>query len=260
MHFSDTKIIITDINRVVDVRTESTTPPSPFHNRAYYGLAFKLSGHAVYTFKDRVVDSFPNALVFLPKGLDYVVSYPEAGVCIAVNFMIEGLPDLEPFILDTVAGDVLSEKFNKLLSTWQKSTSNFDYKCFSILYDILSFAQKELLMKYVPSYKAVKLEHAKSYISGNFTNPSLSLSEISQACGISEVYVRKLFSEIMHISPTSYITFLRIRYARDLLASGESVASTAARVGYTDAFYFSKRFRKEVGVSPSQYRTENYLL
>lgn len=193
----------------------------------------------------------------MPKGLDYEVSYPEAGECIAVNFLIDGLPELEPFLLDITAGDVLSEKFYKLLSTWQKCTSNFDYKCFSVLYDVLCFAQKAPLSKYSPSYKVAKLEYAKNYILGHFTNPSLNLLEVSQACGISEVYIRKLFSEIMHISPTNYITFLRIRYARDLLASGESVASTASKVGYNDAFYFSKRFSKEVGVSPSQY---HYLL
>lgn len=260
MHFSDTKIIVTDINHVADVRTERTTPTAHFRNRAYYGLALKLSGHVVYSFNGRLVDSVPNTLVFLPKGLDYEVAYSEAGECIAVNFMIEGQPELEPFVLDTSAGDVLREKFNKLLASWQKCTTNFDYKCFAILYDILFFSQKALLTKYAPSYKVAKLEHAKSYISSNYMNPALSLADVSQACGISEVYVRKLFSEIMHISPTNYITFLRIRYARDLLASGESVASTAAKVGYTDAFYFSKRFSKEVGVSPSQYRAENYLL
>lgn len=100
----------------------------------------------------------------------------------------------------------------------------------------------------------------EKYISEHFTEPSLNLLQISQACGISQVYIRKLFSDVMHISPTSYITFLRIRYARDLLASGESVSSTAAKAGYSDAFYFSKRFSKEVGMPPSQYRAENSLL
>lgn len=69
MHFSDTKIIVTDINHVAVVRTENTIPTAHFRNRAYYGLAFKLSGHAVYSFKGRVVDSFPNTLAFCQKVL-----------------------------------------------------------------------------------------------------------------------------------------------------------------------------------------------
>lgn len=260
MHFCDEKNIITDIIHVADVKTKCSTPTAHFKNRAYYGLAFKLSGHATYSFNGRLVDSLPNTLIFLPRGLDYDVSYQEGGECIAVNFLIEGLPELEPFVLDTFAGDVLSEKFSKLLSSWQKCTYNFDYKCFSILYDIMAFAQRAILAKYSPSYKIAKLECAKKYISEHFTEPSLNLLQISQACGISQVYIRKLFSDVMHISPTSYITFLRIRYARDLLASGESVSSTAAKAGYSDAFYFSKRFSKEVGMPPSQYRAENSLL
>lgn len=259
MNFSDTKIIVTSIVHVTEVKSESNDPVVHFKNRSYYGLAIKISGHAVYCFKDKIVDSTANTLVFLPKGIDYDVSYPEAGECLAVNFMIEGLPEMEPFVLEATAGDVFIEKFYKLLSAWQKSSSNFDYKCYSILYDILSFTQKALLTEYYPSYKVAKLEQAKSYIAGNFTKPSLSLSEVSKACGISEVYVRKLFTEIMHVSPTNYITFLRIKYARDLLASGESVSSAATKAGYNDAFYFSKRFSKEVGVSPSQYRADNSI-
>ena len=47
---------------------------------------------------------------------------------------------------------------------------------------------------------------------------------------------------------------LRIAYARDLLGSGEySVTDAAMLSGFNDAAYFSREFKKEVGVSPKEY-------
>lgn len=54
MHFCDEKNIITDIIHVADVKTKCSTPTAHFKNRAYYGLAFKLSGHATYSFNGRL--------------------------------------------------------------------------------------------------------------------------------------------------------------------------------------------------------------
>jgi two-component system response regulator YesN len=56
---------------------------------------------------------------------------------------------------------------------------------------------------------------------------------------------------------SEYIESVRIAKAQALLrTTNRSVLDTAALVGYRDANYFSKVFRKNIGVSPSQFQRE----
>ena len=51
-----------------------------------------------------------------------------------------------------------------------------------------------------------------------------------------------------------YINTVRINHACALMDKGErGVAEIAARVGFRDALYFSKVFKRNVGISPSAY-------
>jgi AraC-like DNA-binding protein len=57
------------------------------------------------------------------------------------------------------------------------------------------------------------------------------------------------------MSPMAYVIHLRMQRAAALLQWAEaSVAEIAARVGYEDAYYFSRLFRSVFGVSPRAYR------
>ncbi|MBF0244397.1 MAG: helix-turn-helix transcriptional regulator, partial [Planctomycetes bacterium] len=57
------------------------------------------------------------------------------------------------------------------------------------------------------------------------------------------------------ISPTNYHREPRIRRARSLLESGDdTIDSVAHQCGYSDPLYFSRVFRRSVGVSPRSYR------
>ena len=71
---------------------------------------------------------------------------------------------------------------------------------------------------------------------------------------MSEVYFRKLFKEEFGISPQKYIIDLRLQNAAGLISTGYySLKEVAYMSGYTDYKYFSVEFKKNMGVSPSEY-------
>ena len=71
---------------------------------------------------------------------------------------------------------------------------------------------------------------------------------------MSEVYFRKRFKEEYGTSPQKYITHLKIRYAKELIYIGYySLKEIALMSGYTDYKYFSTKFKKHTGLSPSDY-------
>lgn len=80
-----------------------------------------------------------------------------------------------------------------------------------------------------------------------------SLPSLAAELGLSESAFARHFYEAFHISPFQYLSECRIKRAAFLLASGSTVCSTAEALGYYDAYYFSRQFKKTMGISPSEY-------
>ncbi|EUJ44094.1 AraC family transcriptional regulator [Listeria riparia FSL S10-1204] len=69
---------------------------------------------------------------------------------------------------------------------------------------------------------------------------------------ISPTYISKVFKEETGESPINYLIKIRLSRAHDLLTSQDVTVKEAAKlVGYNDAFYFSKLFKKYYGFPPS---------
>jgi len=84
----------------------------------------------------------------------------------------------------------------------------------------------------------------------------LSVAELADRLYVSRDYLRHLFQDYSEMSPMQHIIRARIEKAKDLLTDPElSVAQVAAESGFESPYYFSRFFRKETGVSPSQYRS-----
>jgi AraC family transcriptional regulator of arabinose operon len=82
-----------------------------------------------------------------------------------------------------------------------------------------------------------------------------SLVELASRCGISRSRLSQLFREQVGMTPQQYHETQRIELARQLLLlTSRNVAQVADDVGYTSPFYFSLRFKKATGQSPSEYR------
>lgn len=83
-----------------------------------------------------------------------------------------------------------------------------------------------------------------------------SIVDLAARLGLSESYFSRRFSEYIGVPPKVYQLRSRMRFARFLLKQeGLSVKEVAARLGYSDAFVFSRQFRKIWGLPPSKIRS-----
>ncbi|WP_176082608.1 AraC family transcriptional regulator [Martelella sp. HB161492] len=69
-----------------------------------------------------------------------------------------------------------------------------------------------------------------------------------------EDYFRREFRKQVGLTPQKYHEFKRMERAMALLASGQSVKQASAFVGYGDSYYFSRMFKRYIGVSPAGYK------
>ena len=96
---------------------------------------------------------------------------------------------------------------------------------------------------------------AISIINAEYKDPAISIKSICKRAGVSETVFRKLFSENYKKPPIAYITELRIEYARNLIANGESVETAAFESGFSDPKYFARVVKKHLGCTPKALKT-----
>lgn len=98
------------------------------------------------------------------------------------------------------------------------------------------------------------ITEAVYYISRHFNEP-ISQADVAEACGISTAYMSRLFKEEMQIGFQDYLTKVRIEQAEKMLReTNRPVKEIAVAVGYPDEKYFSKVYKKQTGIKPSDYR------
>lgn len=92
------------------------------------------------------------------------------------------------------------------------------------------------------------------YIDATLDQP-ITLGQLADIACLSEYHLARMFRISFGMPPHAWIAALRIDRARNLLKSGAlPLQQVADACGYADISHLSHRFRKNVGVSPSQYR------
>ncbi|MCR5031617.1 MAG: response regulator [Lachnospiraceae bacterium] len=101
------------------------------------------------------------------------------------------------------------------------------------------------------------IQEARLYMAQNFTNPNLMLQDVAKAVGMSNSRFSTVFSQQNGQTFTEYLMYLRLNKAKEMLRSTGIRSSQIAReVGYNDAHYFSYIFKKNTGLTPSDYRVQ----
>lgn len=98
------------------------------------------------------------------------------------------------------------------------------------------------------------IKKAVAYINANYSR-SIGLEDIASVVGLSPAYLSRLFKKEMGRTVIDYLTLVRIEAAKRLLWEGKaSLEEIAEAAGFKEVTYFSRVFKREVGVSPGVFR------
>lgn len=97
------------------------------------------------------------------------------------------------------------------------------------------------------------VQKAIRFIDYNYSG-DIDVSRVAASAGISRSHLYRLFMQHISIPPNEYLMRYRINKAASLLETGRlTVGEVAYSTGFSDQLYFSRVFKKYMGVPPSRY-------
>ena len=134
------------------------------------------------------------------------------------------------------------------LSHFPQMTALEDYFCRRLL----EFAKKRASHPDNPS----SMEMVRNYVDTHYME-NLTLSSLADRFFMSYSYLSKSFHKSFHMPFQQYLLMLRMEHALELLKDETlTIQQIATRVGYENAFNFSRSFKAQYGVSPSHFRNQ----
>lgn len=251
---------IYDIELVLFVTPELTS--SRMENRKNFGLVYYPGVYSKLQFGKKSFLPENGQIMFFPKNATYDVSVEkniaDKGGCWAINFSSPDLTQTEPFVFTPKSQNAFSPYFVKAEKVWREKRPGYREKCMEYLFAIIAAMKADAV--YSPSAHKKIIAPAVDYIHENYSGGKIYSSSLASLCGISEVYLRKLFAEAYGLSPVDYINALKIERAKDLLRESAQkdkkefrVGEIARLCGFTDVFYFTRLFKNTTGFTPSEY-------
>lgn len=243
---------ILDVNKATPHMVKTTKIRRPTDCFLYV-----LSGYAYYTLHGKTTKIEKGNVIFFSRIDTYSVEIPPSGfTMIYVDFFLEDTKEpLRSEIFTPQNSSVIESSFEKLHKLWE--TGNFSEKiyCNSLMYRIYSDLARHMQYKYTTSDQKNRIEAAIQFLIQNFSNSSFSVEQLGPMCQMSQGHFRRIFSQIYHTTPVAFLTTLRINAAKELLhADSLSIVEIAAQCGFNSASYFTKKFREETGLTPTEYK------
>lgn len=111
-----------------------------------------------------------------------------------------------------------------------------------------------------PGYSEGMVGKVLQYMNDNVER-KLTMKEIADFAGLSESYLYRKFVRRMSMAPIDYFINLKINKAAILLLKTPmSVSQIAAKLGFSSPDYFSRTFRKVLGISATEFRNQDFRL
>jgi two-component system response regulator YesN len=128
--------------------------------------------------------------------------------------------------------------------------------------DQMPFLYERLLeqLQELMSYPSI-IKKVKQFIQNNYYREELSLLEAAEYVNLSPQHLSRIFKNKMGITFVDYLTQVRIGKAIELFEDEDlKMYEIAEKVGYTTQHYFSSVFKKELGISPIDYKSNKKKL
>lgn len=244
-------IILEKIEEIITI----SSPKGRFEtieNRKWFALTFCNEGQITYFHNGREFVSEPGCAVVLPRGQSYSLRGDKKGTFPVINFSARNFPCEEITVIPINDSESFIRDYEKMKALFLFERNRA--KVMGMFYDMVH----RISMGNDSAHGAIG--QIIDYVENSYSDSTLTNKSLAASFGISEVYLRKLFSKHFATTPKQYITDIRISQAKRLLSEGRlKVADVAERCGFTNQYHFCRIFKEKAGQTPTDYIKENKI-
>lgn len=166
----------------------------------------------------------------------------------SINMRIEQRTELFEKIYAILCGGITMEKLEYANQILPHFLATFRYN------------ESQYIIEEQPGFSENSINRVLHYMNDNVER-KLTISELAGMAGLSKSYFYRQFYKQMSVSPIEYFIRMKINKAAILLLkTSMSISQIAAKLGFGSSEYFSRTFKRVLGITASEFRKQNFRL
>lgn len=259
--FGDFEPVISSIKAVIRVQNNREKGQVAHYGSHLYSheLIYKCSGKSRTFFGGKEFIFERGVILYLPKGPingSYYVETIEKGDAIDIYFD-SAMPLLSEAQSIALADQPsVLELFEHIHKMWISSQPSRYMHCLSLFYKIIAEIKDYEFSSYIPPHQESVLRKGLDYLDLHCFDRDFDYGKLAEISGVSYSYFKRIFIKKIDMPPSRYITKKKMAYARSMLMNPScSITELSELLGYNSIYYFSRVFKRENGMTPTQYRS-----
>lgn len=246
---------------------------SSFCTRHYHNsfeIYYLKEGYCNYFIDNRSYDLEPGDLVLIPEGVIHKTMYKkEKHTRLLINctsyYVPTSMRSIIPSMLYLYRNPSLSKQIEELMEKIAVEYETNDIyrtealKC--LTHELFFLLARNAGNRARVETGNIFVEETVNYIQQNYMN-DISLSEMARMRAVSPEHLSRTFKKETGFGFSEYLTLVRLQKAEYMLRNepGKSISEVAYATGFNDSNYFSDKFKRTYGITPSKMKKKISLL
>ena len=230
----------------------------PRHTHTLASFSFVVAGSYVENYGRRASTRTSSTVIFHPPQESHAVNFMSEVRILSVQFDFEKFAQIreQSFILDASSShrsETTAWLGKRIFREFRRTDSFSRLAIEGLILELLAESSRGRIgagEKSIPRW----LAEAKNFLHDNFAE-SFVLEDVTKVAGVHAVHLSRVFREKFGCTVGEYVRKLRVEFAaRQLSASGSTIAEIAQAAGFADQSHFTRIFKDLYGVTPARYR------
>lgn len=228
----------------------------PPHTHDYYELVYYPTNRGVTLIDDERFDFSPQSYAIMPAEISHEENHYVTGLLYCIGFRTD-MP-LPTGVFEDSNGEIFHLVREIMSESYEQKHAYKEMLIAKIMELSVQLIRKEY--KFSGRTEPLNFEYVLNFLTNNFSE-KIVFSDLAGQLNLSYDYFQHRFRELYGVSPQQFLLQKRLSVAQELLNNSElNCTDIAYRCGFSNSSQFSMIFRRELGVTPSQFRKRKSIV